>query len=415
MTNSDAYQILQDNIESMRDEILEAFKDIIKIPAIAPINDGDGELKKGELIQEILSAWDFDEISRFDAQDDQAAGKVRPNIIARIWGKYKDGPTIWVVTHIDVVPIGDPTLWSTDPFEPIIKDGKIYGRGTEDNGQSLLATMFAVKAIINSGIKPDYNIGLAIVSDEETGSNYGIRHLLKQELFKPTDLIVVPDSGNPDGTQLEISEKTILWLKVTTIGKQCHASLPELGINAFKAAIKFGYFADQELHSDFDHSDPLFDPPTSTFEMTKKDSNVDNINTIPGKDVFYFDCRILPNYTADEIQDHLRTLAGKIEAETGVKIEFERVQFEPAAPPTKPEAAVVQLLKKAIESVYDIEAQPRGIGGGTCGAFFRRAGFPTVVWSKIDDTCHAPNEYCIIDNLIDDCKVFALLFASKRI
>jgi succinyl-diaminopimelate desuccinylase len=413
MTSEEINKCLQDLINSWQDEILETFKKILRIPAIAPVNDGKGELEKTDLIQELLKNWGFDELSRFDALEENAENSVRPNLIARIYGKNESGPTIWAVTHTDVVPVGDISLWTTDPFEPVIKDGKLFARGSEDNGQSLIATMYAAKAIKELGIIPDYNIGLAIVADEETGSNYGIQHLLKQDIFKPNDLIVVPDSGNPSGTQLEISEKTILWLKVTTLGKQCHASLPELGINAFKAATKFGYMADQELYKSFNAKDELFQPPISTFEMTKKEANVDNINTIPGKDIFYFDCRILPNYTADEVQQKLDELAKLVEAESGTTIQFERKQYDPAAPPTDPNALVVRLLKSAITKVYNIEAEPQGIGGGTCGAFFRRAGFPTVVWSKIDDTCHAPNEYCIIDNLINDCKVFSLLFASK--
>jgi succinyl-diaminopimelate desuccinylase len=413
MIDEDRCQKISETIESWRDEIVETLQRIIRVPAISPVIDGTGEHEKAKLIEEILSTWGFDEIKHYDAPDDRADGKVRPNIIARIWGENPEGPTIWAVSHTDVVPIGDPSLWTIEPFEPVVKDGKVYGRGSEDNGQSLVATMFGVKALLDLKIKPYYNVGLAIVADEETGSHYGIQYLLKQDIFKSGDLIVVPDSGNPEGTQLEISEKTILWVKVNTTGKQCHASLPELGINAFRAATRFGYYADSELHEKFPEKDPMFDPPESTFEMTKKEANVENINTIPGSDVFHFDCRILPNYDPELIWGKFEEIGRRVEGETGTKIKLERVQFDPAAPPTAPDAEVVKLLKASIEKVYNIEAQPRGIGGGTCGAFFRRAGFPTVVWSKIDDTCHAPNEYCVVDNLVNDSKVFGILFASK--
>ena len=413
MSNEEYIQQIQETIEGWRDEITDTLKKIIRVPAIAPVNDGEGELKKTEMIEEIIKDWGFDEISRCDAPDEKAAGGIRPNLIAKIWGENRDGPTIWIVTHTDIVPVGDLSLWDTEPFEPLVKDGKLYGRGSEDNGQSLVASMFAAKAILELKKKPHYNLALAIVADEETGSHFGIRYLLKQNLFSPDDLIAVPDSGNPEGTQLEVSEKSILWVKVTTLGKQCHASLPELGINAFRAANRFVYLADSELHAMFDHSDPLFDPPTSTFEMTKIEANVDNINTIPGKDVCYFDCRILPNYDPEEVWKKVEEISKRVGEETGATFEFERPQYELAAPPTAPDALVVQLLRNAIKLVYDIDAQPRGIGGGTCGAFFRRAGFPTVVWSKIDDTCHAPNEYSVIDNLVNDCKVFGTLFASE--
>ena len=101
---------------------------------------------------------------------------------------------------------------------------------------------------------------------------------------------MVPDSGNPEGSLIEIAEKSILWLGFKTTGKQCHGSKPQLGINAFSAA---SYLVTKltKLHKIFDAVDPLFDPPVSTFEPTKKEANVGNINTIPGEDVFYMDCR----------------------------------------------------------------------------------------------------------------------------
>ena len=112
--------------------------------------------------------------------------------------------------------------WETEPYDPVIKENKLFGRGTEDNGQSLVASLYAVKALIDEGVKPEYNIGLAFMADEETGSGMGIKYVVKQNVFNPDDLIIVPDSGNEQGTQLEVSEKSIMWLKVTTTGQQCH-------------------------------------------------------------------------------------------------------------------------------------------------------------------------------------------------
>jgi len=64
-------------------------------------------------------------------------------------------------------------------------------------------------------------------------------------------------------------------------------------------------------------------------------------------------------------------------------------------------------LTAAIKAIYKIKAKPMGIGGGTVAALFRRAGLYVAAWSKIDDVCHQPNEYCVIDNMVNDCKVFA--------
>jgi succinyl-diaminopimelate desuccinylase len=71
---------------------------------------------------------------------------------------------------------------------------------------------------------------------------------------------------------------------------------------------------------------------------------------------------------------------------------------------------VVLALKRAIKSVYNKKAEARGIGGGTVAALFRRAGFQAACWSKSDETAHQPNEYCLIDNMVGDAKVYAHIF-----
>ncbi|MBA3044240.1 M20 family metallo-hydrolase [archaeon] len=388
-------------IEKMENEMVETLKSLIALPAVHPDSGGEGEMKKAEYLNKLIENFGFDSVERYDAEG-------RPNIVARINGKTNR--TIWAVTHMDVVPAGDLKLWETNPFEPVVKDGKIYGRGAEDNGQELVASLYAAKAVIDEKIEPENNMCLAFVSDEETGSRYGIFHLLSKKLFKKDDYIIVPDGGNESGTLIEVAEKTVLWLKIKTTGKQCHASMPEKGVNAFRAATLLGYKL-EELYSKFNTKDPLFSPAISTFEPTKKESNVPNVNTIPGSDVFYFDCRILPNYKTEDVIAFIERRAKDVEKETGVKIEIEIVNREESTR-TSPDAPVVKKLKKAVEDVYHIKPYPGGIGGGTCAALFRKQGFDAVVWGKIDDTCHMPNEYCRIENMVNDAKVYGKIFSE---
>ena len=67
------------------------------------------------------------------------------------------------------------------------------------------------------------------------------------------------------------------------------------------------------------------------------------------------------------------------------------------------------MLKKAVKEVYDIDAKPIGIGGGTVAACLRREDIPCVVWSKMDETMHGPNENAKISNILGDAKVIAHL------
>jgi len=125
--------------------------------------------------------------------------------------------------------------------------------------------------------------------------------LEKVNVFRSNDIAIVPDSGTPDGAKIEVAEKSILWLKITTKGRQGHGSTPERALNAHRVGLRLALELDDYLHSKYSAIDRLFEPPTSTFEPTKHELNVDNVNTIPGVDVQYFDCRILPCYPISDV------------------------------------------------------------------------------------------------------------------
>jgi succinyl-diaminopimelate desuccinylase len=258
--------------------------------------------------------------------------------------------------------------------------------------------------------RPGQELKLLFVADEEVGSVYGIRHILaKHDLFRKDDLIVIPDGGAADGSEIEVAEKNICWLKVVTKGKQCHASTPDEGANAFVAACDLALRI-QALEKDvFTARDPLFLPDRTTISPTKKEPNVPNVNTIPGDDVFYVDMRILPRYPVDEVLVEVGRLMREVESvRPGVSMEYEVVQ-KVESRPTPPDAPVVAALAKAVGEVYGVGARPIGIGGGTVGAYLRNAGFDCVVWGRMDETAHKPNENAKIENIIGDAKVFAAL------
>ena len=396
-------------IEGLKSEMTRVLMELIRIPAIAPENNGEGESKKAEKLMQILKTLNLDRIERYDAEDERVPSRKRPNIVTYQHGENLS-ERIWIITHLDVVPPGEESLWTlAKPFEPVIKEGRVYGRGSEDNGQSMVASIFAVKALKNLGVKPKRTVALAFVADEEQGSTYGIQHLIKQGLFKKDDLIVVPDGGNEVGSFVEVAEKSGLWFRIRTTGKQTHASRPNKGLNAHRIGMEYALALDRMLHEKYSLRDEYFDPPESTFEPTKKEKNVDAVNIIPGEDLTHFDCRILPSYNLEEILKDIHWLAEEYEGKTGAKIKIEVLHKNVAPKPTDANSKIVVMLKDAIQKVRGIEPKVGGIGGGTCAAFFRKIEAPAVVWSTIDETAHQPNEYAKIENLVSDAKVFAFL------
>jgi len=273
----------------------------------------------------------------------------------------------------------------------------------------------AAKAFIDAGVTPERSIALAFVADEETGSAHGLRYLLRNhiELFDKDDLSIIPDSGNPKGTAIEVAEKSILWIRFQTLGKQTHGSVPGTGINAHKAS---AYLTTrlETLYSRYRKRDELFDPPISTFEPTKKEVNVPNINTIPGEDVIYFDCRVLPYYPLPDVIKTIKSLVKETERKYRVRISMSYPQKEAAAPATDPDTPAAIALKQAVRKLRRRTPKAVGIGGGTVAKYFREAGFPCVVWCTMDERAHTPDEYALITHILDDAKVFAHIALQKR-
>ena len=392
-------------VESSYDDMVETMIGMISIPALAPVNGGDGESRKADYLQERLVG--FDSVRRIDVPDDVDLSVIRSNILAVRNGREKG--TVWVMAHMDVVPAGDPDLWDNSPYEPVYRDGRVYGRGTEDNGQSIISAMFSSRAVLDQELQ-GMSLGVAYVADEETTSMKGIRHLLDLGVFSKDDIIIVPDWGSPGGTLVEVAEKSVLWLRVSVEGKTCHGSSPQSGLNAYRVSTYLLADLLDRLPERFPARDGMFRPPESTFEPTKRPATVENVNTIPGHDEFCMDMRILPVYPVDEILDFVRAVASEHAERTGAGISVEIVQCEPAGRKSSTDTVGFNALCDAVESVTGNRPEAVGVGGGTCANFFRLDGFDAYVWQCGGGTLHAPNEYVEMSNLMTDAKVFATLF-----
>lgn len=403
-------------VERYRDEMVRTIMELISIPAISPDYGYEGEFDKARKLLDIIGDWGFDRIDVYSAGDSRAKNGVRPNVIAYYYAEDQNAPRVWVLSHIDVVPAGDLSRWTVaKPFNPVFRDGRIYGRGAEDNGQAIVSSLYAVKTLIDLGVRPRRTIILAFVSDEETGSRYGIKWLMKNhpELFKPGDQALVPDYGVPDGSCIEVAEKSILWFRVRVRGVQTHGSTPHRGLNAHRVAVDLIQRLDRVLHERYSARDELFDPPESTFEPTVSTNSAQAPNIIPGDHEFTFDCRILPVYRVDSVlSDVHRVVSEAREAHRRggyPEIDVEILHREDAPEPTDPNSEIVQLLKKALKILRGVDVRIVGIGGGTVAAAFREMGIPAAVWSTVDGTAHEPNEYARIDNIVGDAQVIALL------
>ena len=391
---------------SEKDFIIELANRIIPVKSISPASGGEGETKRVEVIESLLKELGYLNFTRYSVKD--TFGYERPSVVLKIGNKPK---TVWIVSHIDTVPEGDLKLWTKNPFAVTVDGDKIYGRGTSDDGQAVFLSMLLLRRLKGKENDLIYSLGLAFVADEEVGSQWGIQYLLEKNIFGKEDLIFVPDAGSSTGMEIEIAEKSILWMKFTVNGKQYHASMPQNSINSARDGMEFILGLDKMLHEKYNEKNDIFNYPYSTFEPTKHEKNVDNVNTIPGRDVFYMDCRILPNIDIDNVIDEVNLQIVNFEQTHSSRIRLELVQKEQAAVPTSPDSEVAV---KLVEALRKRGGEPKlyGIGGGTCAAFFRRKGMSAVVWSTtIPEVAHQADEYCELDHILKDADTFALILS----
>ena len=397
-------QILE-KIEGSKEDMVRVMSEMIRIQALAPVNGGTGEGKRADMLTKCLEG--YDSVIRIDAVDDHDPSVMRPNILAKKNGNGKG--TVWIVAHMDTVPANDLKDWKTDPFEPVVKDGRIYGRGTEDNGQALISAMFASK-FIPKGALSKRSIGIAYVADEETSSKMGIEYLIQNGHFSKDDVFIVPDWGNPEGDQIDVAEKNLIWLQFNVTGISTHGSTPDNGINAFKVGSKLLVDLLKEFEKEFPGKNDMFVPKYSTFEPTKAKGTVMNVNTIPANFEFSMDIRVIPEYSLDKVVEVAERTAKAHADKSKAKITIKEIQRHEAGKVSSTEGEVFRSLMDSIGSVTGKKPRPVGIGGATCANFFRKEGYDAYVWESGGGTLHGPNEYVVIDNLVTDAKVFASLF-----
>ena len=144
--------------EKLEKSMTESLMRLCRIPAISPHNGGTGEDAKILELAKIIDELGLKNITlKLEHVDDEkAASGKRPSLFLECPGKKSR--RICILSHIDVVPEGDRSLWTLDPFKPEIRGSRIYGRGVSDNGTCLVSSLFALKALQDAGVEPEYTV-----------------------------------------------------------------------------------------------------------------------------------------------------------------------------------------------------------------------------------------------------------------
>lgn len=212
-------------IAERRDDLVALTRDLIRIPTVNP--PGDVYTDCAEFLGRRLAGRGFAvEYVRADGAPGDSDRYPRTNVIARIEGR-EPGPCVHFNGHIDVVPAGQG--WTVDPFEGVVKDGRVYGRGACDMKGGIAASVIAVEAILEAGIPFPGALEISGTVDEESGGYGGVGHLAKLGYFsRPrVDHVIIPEPLNVD--RVCIGHRGVWWAEIETKGRVAHGSMPFLG------------------------------------------------------------------------------------------------------------------------------------------------------------------------------------------
>ena len=404
----DVRQAVLEHIERSEERIVGTLQQLIRYPTVNPPgNEGEHQ----EFVAAELRALGL-EVQLVEAEPD------RPNVVAVLPGAGTGPALLHYAGHADVVPAGDPTKWRYPPFGGEVHDGWIWGRGAVDHKAPVAASLIAVKAIVDCGIRLAGDIVFMVPVDEECGSHAGTRHLVKTGLLYG-DMGIYGSAGFLD--QILISCSGTLTFEITIHGRAAHSGYPGSGVNAIERASRL-VLALQSMT--FDKVNPFWNPEdtdrlsptrTGTLTVTGITGGGEAFNVVPSECLVRGSRRLLPTETLAEAQGQIEDVLASLARDDPGFVAKLNVIDAVNGLNTPPNAPVVQVVQAAVR---DLGLEPKL--GGSSGGFDARwivdaLGIPMVSygagWNGPDGKLclHAPNECISIENLVGMAKGFAMI------
>ena len=341
-----------------------------------------GELRAAEVLTAFFKRHSIP--SELDVWDD-----TRANIIASLGPDTPDTPTLIFGAHLDVVP-ASADHWKTNPFEPVEKDGRIFGRGAVDMLGGLCAAASAMTEMRQENLPG--RVILAATAGEETDS-CGVKRFIRQyrsKIDNPIGILIT----EPTGMKIMRAHRGILWLKVHTIGKTAHGSKPQLGINALlKMNTLLNHLQDWQIPYS---PHPLLGGCSISPNCIQGGSAT---NIVPDSCCLEIDIRTLPAQSHEQIIQSLEDLCDNIQQhDPDFQAEISIIRGVEAL-----ETPADSVFMKKVCLATDLN-QPIAAGFTTDGPHFTQLSHEILILGPGDgDLCHKPDEYIEIQAL-EQCK-----------
>src|SRR5208282_3471715 len=399
------------------DELVELARELIRIPTVNP--PGDAYTPCAELIGRRLARRGFAvTYERGLGAPGDNERYPRTNVIARKAGQGP-GPCVHFNSHIDVVAAG--LGWTVDPFAGEVREGRLYGRGASDMKGGLAASIVALEAILDEGIRFPGFLEISGTADEESGGYGGVGYLAERGYFsRPrVDHVIIPEPLNVD--RICIGHRGVWWAKIETHGRMAHGSMPFLGNCAVRHMGAVLERIEQSLIPRLAQKHTRM--PVVPEGAKRSSININSVHGGLGEDfeglpspLVPDSCRMVidrrylieedPEEVRREIVDILETLKGE---RPGFSYSLSEVlHFLPTL--TDADAPVVRAVSAEIERVLGRPATQVVSPGTYDQKHVVRTGHlkSCIAYGPgILDLAHQPDEYVLIEDMVSSAKVMA--------
>ncbi|GGC75748.1 acetylornithine deacetylase [Thalassobacillus devorans] len=311
----------------------------------------------------------------------------------------KKGKSLILQSHMDVVSAGPEDQWDTSPYAPVIKDGKMYGRGLLDMKGGFAAIVFAVKALRNLGVELGADLQIQSVIEEECTGN-GALALLDEGYT--ADGALIPE---PTNLRLLHSQVGVMWLQVKVKGAGAHVERAESAQNAIMKAHKLmdalmGYrehINSQPKHPDFDHHPHPLNVNVGKVEGGDWASSVPTECTFDARVGFYPGTD--PKTVQKEVKQWLLDAAKEDDWLREATPEITFFGFSAPGYTISNEEAIMQEMSNSHNAVTGTQAENLAFTATTDLRAYGEFNIPATCYGPIGANMHAPNEYIELDSL----------------
>lgn len=362
----------------MTDSTLELTKQLISEQSITP-DDANCQA----IMIARLEKLGFN-IEHLDFSDNKGAVK---NLWAR---RGTESPCFAFAGHTDVVPVGDVNKWSSDPFIPTERDGKLFGRGAADMKASLAAFVTSIEQFV--GEHPDHkgSIALLITSDEEGPATCGTVKVIQtlEERGEKIDYCLVgePSSSAQLGDTIKNGRRGSIGCELTIIGTQGHIAYPHLADNPIHYC---GDVINALTTITWDNGNEFF-PPTS-LQFSNINGGTGATNVIPESVKLMFNLRFSTEITAQQIKEKVAQELDKLDVNYEVDWNLSGNPFVTDV------AELVTACQQSIKHVLDINTELSTSGGTSDGRFIAPTGAQVVELGPINESIHKVDESVDLD------------------